>query len=159
MFSYAGQWFSFKYLLFRWIYSETPGENRKSILFLSCRDVVIRVISSVVTVMSTLSLWKSSSFCSCQSCLRFNFGLIYFSWYQNLREAIVGYRNSIQRQADEKKREAALSYFVEYLERYYFLICFAVYIHTDQSALLPDRVPTFQQWMRARPELYSILRR
>ncbi|KAG6550760.1 hypothetical protein Mapa_007664 [Marchantia paleacea] len=78
---------------------------------------------------------------------------------QNLREAIVGYRNSIQRQADEKKREAALSYFVEYLERYYFLICFAVYIHTDQSALLPNRVPTFQQWMRARPELYSILRR
>lgn len=81
---------------------------------------------------------------------------------QNLREAIAGYRNSIQRQADEKKREAALSYFVEYLERYYFLICFAVYIHTDQIALLPDRNPgqgSFQQWMRARPELYSILRR
>ncbi|KAL2634189.1 hypothetical protein R1flu_005668 [Riccia fluitans] len=78
---------------------------------------------------------------------------------QNLREAIIGYRNSIQKQADEKKREAALSYFVEYLERYYFLICFAVYIHTDQTALLQNRVPTFQQWMRARPELYSILRR
>ncbi|CAM6102777.1 unnamed protein product [Calypogeia fissa] len=81
---------------------------------------------------------------------------------QNLREAIASYRNSIQRQADEKKREAALSYFVEYLERYYFLICFAVYIHTDQIALLPNRNPGqggFQQWMRARPELYSILRR
>jgi hypothetical protein len=54
---------------------------------------------------------------------------------QNLREAIAGYRNSIQRQADEKKREAGLSFFVEYLERYYFLICFAVYIHTDKSSL------------------------
>lgn len=81
---------------------------------------------------------------------------------QNLREAIAGYRNSIQRQADEKKREAALSFFVEYLERYYFLICFAVYIHTDQSDLLAPKALTqgsFQAWMKARPELYSILRR
>ncbi|MCO5569307.1 hypothetical protein L7F22_023019 [Adiantum nelumboides] len=81
---------------------------------------------------------------------------------QNLREAIAGYRNSIQRQADEKKREIALSFFVEYLERYYFLICFAVYIHTDQSIFLPPKAPTqgsFQAWMKARPELYSILRR
>lgn len=81
---------------------------------------------------------------------------------QNLREAIAGYRNSIQRQADEKKREAALSFFVEYLERYYFLICFAVYIHTDQSALFAPQSSgqgSFQDWMKARPELYSILRR
>jgi hypothetical protein len=81
---------------------------------------------------------------------------------QNLREAIAGYRNSIQRQADEKKREAALSFFVEYLERYYFLICFAVYIHTDKSSLVflhPPGPGGFQQWMHARPELYSILRR
>ncbi|KAJ7557303.1 hypothetical protein O6H91_05G121100 [Diphasiastrum complanatum] len=80
---------------------------------------------------------------------------------QNLREAIAVYRNNIQRQADEKKREAALSLFVEYLERYYFLICFAVYIHTDHLALA-GRMPglgDFQQWMSARPELYSILRR
>ncbi|XP_024527697.1 paladin isoform X2 [Selaginella moellendorffii] len=76
---------------------------------------------------------------------------------QNLREAINTYRNSILRQADEKKRESSLSYFVEYLERYYFLICFAVYIHTDQSAL--TQPGGFQQWMKARPELYSILRR
>lgn len=81
---------------------------------------------------------------------------------QNLREAILGYRNSIQRQADEKKREAALSLFVEYLERYYFLICFAVYIRTDPLALKP-RLPGgeggFQFWMKTRPELYSVLRR
>ncbi|KAK6941169.1 hypothetical protein RJ641_030700 [Dillenia turbinata] len=41
---------------------------------------------------------------------------------QNLREAIAVYRNGILREPDEMKREAALSFFVEYLERYYFLI-------------------------------------
>uniref|UniRef100_A0A1D1Y2D0 Paladin n=1 Tax=Anthurium amnicola TaxID=1678845 RepID=A0A1D1Y2D0_9ARAE len=80
---------------------------------------------------------------------------------QNLREAIANYRNSILRQPDEMKREASLSFFVEYLERYYFLICFAVYIHTERAALQPassDQI-SFSDWMRARPELYSILRR
>lgn len=80
---------------------------------------------------------------------------------QNLREAIATYRNSILRQRDEMKREALLSFFVEYLERYYFLICFAVYIHTDRAALHPDSFgrSSFADWMRARPELYSIIRR
>ena len=55
---------------------------------------------------------------------------------QNLREAISAYRNSIQRQPDEKKKESALSFFfVEHLERYYFLICFVVFIHTDHTVL------------------------
>ncbi|OVA13484.1 hypothetical protein BVC80_379g10 [Macleaya cordata] len=80
---------------------------------------------------------------------------------QNLREAIATYRNSILRQPDEMKREASLSFFVEYLERYYFLICFAVYIHTERAALHPGSSgqSSFADWMRARPELYSILRR
>lgn len=80
---------------------------------------------------------------------------------QNLREAIATYRNSILRQPDEMKREASLSFFVEYLERYYFLICFAVYIHTERAALHPGSSgqTSFADWMRARPELYSILRR
>eukprot|EP00850_Spirogloea_muscicola_P002322 SM000009S23451 [mRNA] locus=s9:35424:44183:- [translate_table: standard] len=80
---------------------------------------------------------------------------------QNLREAILGYRNGIHRQADEKKREAALSNFVEYLERYYFLICFAVYLHTNPYSS-KGQTPIeggFQAWMKDRPELYSILRR
>lgn len=80
---------------------------------------------------------------------------------QNLREAIATYRNSILRQPDEMKREASLSFFVEYLERYYFLICFAVYVHTERTALRSmssDQI-SFSDWMRARPELYSILRR
>nr|CAD1841606.1 unnamed protein product [Ananas comosus var. bracteatus] len=74
---------------------------------------------------------------------------------QNLREAIGTYRNSILRQADEMKREASLSFFVEYLERYYFLICFAVYIHTESSALhsVSSEQKSFSDWMRARPEL------
>ncbi|KAF7154830.1 hypothetical protein RHSIM_Rhsim01G0001400 [Rhododendron simsii] len=80
---------------------------------------------------------------------------------QNLREAIATYRNSIMRQPDEMKREASLSFFVEYLERYYFLICFAVYLHTERAALharSPDQ-SSFADWMKARPELYSIIRR
>lgn len=80
---------------------------------------------------------------------------------QNLREAIATYRNSILRQPDEMKREALLSFFVEYLERYYFLICFAVYIHTERAALRPNSFghSSFADWMKARPELYSIIRR
>ncbi|XP_021769913.1 paladin-like isoform X2 [Chenopodium quinoa] len=80
---------------------------------------------------------------------------------QNLREAIATYRSSILHQPDEMKREASLSFFVEYLERYYFLICFAVYLHTEGAALTPcsSVLCSFADWMRARPELYSILRR
>ncbi|KAK8954830.1 hypothetical protein KSP39_PZI001610 [Platanthera zijinensis] len=80
---------------------------------------------------------------------------------QNLREAISNFRNNILRQPDEKKKEASLSSFAEYLERYYFLICFAVYIHTERAALhaISSERTTFSNWMRARPELYSILRR
>ncbi|KAK6803962.1 hypothetical protein RDI58_001746 [Solanum bulbocastanum] len=80
---------------------------------------------------------------------------------QNLREAIATYRNSILRQPDEMKREAALSFFVEYLERYYFLICFAVYLHTQRDALFAGSSAhcSFSDWMKARPELYSIIRR
>ncbi|GAV64973.1 hypothetical protein CFOL_v3_08488 [Cephalotus follicularis] len=80
---------------------------------------------------------------------------------QNLREAIATYRSSILRQPDEMKREASLSFFVEYLERYYFLICFAVYIHSERSALRSSSFgcSSFADWMKARPELYSIIRR
>ncbi|KAL2935177.1 Paladin [Bienertia sinuspersici] len=80
---------------------------------------------------------------------------------QNLREAIGTYRNSILHQPDEMKREASLSFFVEYLERYYFLICFAVYLYTEGAAVNPclSVQYSFADWMRARPELYSILRR
>ncbi|KAK7392157.1 hypothetical protein VNO78_20587 [Psophocarpus tetragonolobus] len=80
---------------------------------------------------------------------------------QNLREAIATYRNSILRQPDEMKKEASLSFFVEYLERYYFLICFAVYIHSEMATLCSSSAgrSSFTDWMRHRPELYSIIRR
>ncbi|XP_076895977.1 uncharacterized protein LOC143548775 isoform X1 [Bidens hawaiensis] len=74
---------------------------------------------------------------------------------QNLREAIATYRNSFMKQPDEMKRAALLSFFVEYLERYYYLICFAVYLHTEKSS----SNFTFYHWMKARPELYTIIRR
>ncbi|CAI9300371.1 unnamed protein product [Lactuca saligna] len=82
---------------------------------------------------------------------------------QNLREAIATYRNSILRQPDEMKREALLSFFVEYLERYYYLICFAVYLHTERAVHIPksphNHNLNFYDWMKARPELYTIIRR
>nr|GEX09018.1 paladin isoform X1 [Tanacetum cinerariifolium] len=78
---------------------------------------------------------------------------------QNLREAIATYRNSILRQPDEMKREALLSFFVEYLERYYYLICFAVYLHTERAVNHPTAPAHFYDWMKARPELYTIIRR
>ncbi|XP_054802263.1 uncharacterized protein LOC129306004 isoform X2 [Prosopis cineraria] len=80
---------------------------------------------------------------------------------QNLREAIATYRNNILRQPDEMKREASLSFFTEYLERYYFLICFAVYIHSERAVISSSSAghSSFADWMRARPELYSIIRR
>jgi hypothetical protein len=91
----------------------------------------------------------------------FLFICLIFCCEQNLREAIATYRNSILRQSDEMKREASLSFFVEYLERYYFLICFAVYVHSVSSAHQTtfSVEVSFSDWMRARPELYSILRR
>ncbi|CAI5993545.1 unnamed protein product [Closterium sp. NIES-65] len=133
---------------------------------------------------------------------------------QNLREAILGYRNRIHRHSDEKRRQAALNLFVAYLERYYMLVCFSAFLHslTAPSASTPSSITTsqalpspslshskaddthsahvraqephtpskerfslldglaatqalrdakggFQRWMKARPELYSILRR
>lgn len=80
---------------------------------------------------------------------------------QNLREAIATYRNNTLRQPDEMKREALLSFFVEYLERYYYLICFAVYLHTERAASHPKSPEhcSFNDWMKARPELYTIIRR
>ncbi|KAK1398683.1 Paladin [Heracleum sosnowskyi] len=80
---------------------------------------------------------------------------------QNLREAIATYRNSILRQSDEMKRAALLSFFVEYLERYYYLICFSVYLHTERAALDPGSSShcSFYEWMKSRPELYTIIQR
>ncbi|CAI5457453.1 unnamed protein product [Closterium sp. Yama58-4] len=137
---------------------------------------------------------------------------------QNLREAILGYRNRIHRHSDEKRRQAALNLFVAYLERYYMLVCFSAFLHSltaphastpsslTTSQALPSPSPSlslshskaddapsalgrvqepptpgrerlslvdgvaatqalrdakggFQRWMKARPELYSILRR
>lgn len=80
---------------------------------------------------------------------------------QNLREAIATNRSKILHEPDEMRREASLSTFVEYLERYYCLICFAVYVHSEREALRSSSLGrcTFADWMKARPEIYSIIRR
>ncbi|XP_066379760.1 uncharacterized protein, partial [Miscanthus floridulus] len=57
------------------------------------------------------------------------------------KRAIATYRNTFFA-ADEMKREASLSFFVEYLERYYFLICFAVYVHSFFAFGLLQKVGT-----------------
>eukprot|EP00899_Mesostigma_viride_P028287 jgi/Mesvir1/8643/Mv02588-RA.1 len=76
---------------------------------------------------------------------------------QNIREAILQYRNGVQTQTEERKRESMLRFFVEYLERYYYLIAFSSYLWSEKKGELPE-VP-FEQWMASRPEMYSILRR
>ncbi|GJX25811.1 hypothetical protein Tco_0232107 [Tanacetum coccineum] len=73
--------------------------------------------------------------------------------------AIATYRNSIFCQPDKMNKEALLSFFVEYLERYYYLICFAVYLHTEREVNHPTTPAHFYDWMKARPELYAIIRR
>ncbi|KAF1002509.1 uncharacterized protein LOC141701120 [Apium graveolens] len=80
---------------------------------------------------------------------------------QNLREAISTYRNSVLRQSDEMKRAALLSFFVEYLERYYYLICFSVYLYTERVVLNSGSSSrcSFYEWMQSRPELYTIIQR
>ncbi|KAK3197851.1 hypothetical protein Dsin_021266 [Dipteronia sinensis] len=61
----------------------------------------------------------------------------------------------------QMKREASLSFFVEYLERFYFLICFAVYIQSERAALCSNSFghSSFADRMKARSGLYSIIRR
>ncbi|CAA7038970.1 unnamed protein product [Microthlaspi erraticum] len=79
---------------------------------------------------------------------------------QNLLEAIQIYRTSILNQVDEKKKEAAHSFFVEYLERYHLLICFAVYLLSQDASLQPGSRGhvSFADWMEA-TELNTILSR
>lgn len=118
--------------------------------------LVVSTVSLNVLNFFPCILWVESSYFSKLPHL-----ILAFHELQNLREAIGTYRNSILRQPDEMKREASLSFFVEYLERYYFLICFAVYLHSERDILHSSTAgkSSFSDWMRARPELYSIIRR
>ncbi|EFN52818.1 hypothetical protein CHLNCDRAFT_26452 [Chlorella variabilis] len=81
---------------------------------------------------------------------------------QNLREAIASYRGRMFYEANDARRQSLLQAAVvclEYLERYFTLICFASYI---SGAHFPPASPaslTFGEWLGARPELRSILER
>jgi len=47
---------------------------------------------------------------------------------QNLREAIASYRSRLLNEEKERKRATLMAVCLEYLERYYMLICFSSYI-------------------------------
>ncbi|PSC67685.1 paladin isoform X1 [Micractinium conductrix] len=78
---------------------------------------------------------------------------------QNLREAIASYRGRMFYEANDARRQSLLQVCLEYLERYFTLICFASYI---SGAHFPPGSPnslTFGEWLGGRPELRSILER
>jgi hypothetical protein len=74
---------------------------------------------------------------------------------QNLREAILHYRRAFNNQTDVRIRRAALNRGIEYLERYYMLICFAGFLGSDDFC--PDHPPesggVFKAWVQRRPEI------
>jgi hypothetical protein len=78
---------------------------------------------------------------------------------QNLREAIAGYRSRILSESKEHKRAAITAVCLQYLERYYILIAFAGYLVSPKFAPGSPLHASFPEWMKARPELRSILYR
>jgi hypothetical protein len=76
---------------------------------------------------------------------------------QNLREAIASYRSRLLNEEKERKRATLMAVCLEYLERYYMLICFASYITWPKfSPSSPEHV-TFQDWTDSRPELRCVM--
>ncbi|KAL4440251.1 hypothetical protein ABPG75_003252 [Micractinium tetrahymenae] len=78
---------------------------------------------------------------------------------QNLREAIASYRGRMFYESNDARRQSLLQVCLEYLERYFTLICFSSFI---SGAHFPPGGPnslTFGEWLAARSELRSILER
>ncbi|GBF92770.1 paladin [Raphidocelis subcapitata] len=76
---------------------------------------------------------------------------------QNLREAIAQYRGRVLAEAKERRRAAMMAVCLEYLERYYMLICFASYLCWSKfDPDSPTHIP-FPEWTASRPELRSVL--
>eukprot|EP00803_Ostreobium_quekettii_P003854 evm.model.scf_787.5 EVM.evm.TU.scf_787.5 scf_787:45503-61553(+) len=73
---------------------------------------------------------------------------------QNLREAILVYRNRMTEENNERRRNDLLGVCLEYLERYCVLIIFTSYLANPH--FLTTR---FTQFMAERPELKSVLQR
>ena len=78
---------------------------------------------------------------------------------QNLREAVAGYRARLAAEPDDDKRSALLAVALEYLERYCVLITFSAYLGSPRSDPEAPGHEPFGAWMRARPELRSVLAR
>ncbi|KAI8474087.1 MAG: inositol hexakisphosphate-domain-containing protein [Monoraphidium minutum] len=76
---------------------------------------------------------------------------------QNLREATAQYRGRILAEAKERRRAALMAVCLEYLERYYMLICFSSYLCWSKfDPNSPHHIP-FPDWTASRPELRSVL--
>eukprot|EP00210_Caulerpa_lentillifera_P000523 g506.t1 len=78
---------------------------------------------------------------------------------QNLREAILGYRERLSMEHNEAKRNSILRVSLEYLERYCVLLAFTVHISHPKFDPLSSNHVTFEQFMKQRPEFKSVLKR
>lgn len=80
---------------------------------------------------------------------------------QNLRQDIVEVVSKSKMAPDPHHREAAYERAIDYLKRYYMLICFTAYLHDRKEQHLTQGVQpwsqTFTEWMKKHPELYSLL--
>ncbi|GMH33294.1 hypothetical protein BSKO_01128 [Bryopsis sp. KO-2023] len=78
---------------------------------------------------------------------------------QNLREAIVTYRDRMSAEHNERKRNSLLRICLEYLERYCVLIAFTSYLaHPRFDPSSPNFIG-FLDYMKMRPEFKSVLQR
>ncbi|KAF2324970.1 hypothetical protein GH714_021961 [Hevea brasiliensis] len=79
---------------------------------------------------------------------------------QNLRQAVLHYRNVVNQQHVEPRvRRVALSRGAEYLERYFHLIAFAAYLGSeafDGFCGQGELRMTFKSWLHQRPEVQAM---
>ncbi|KAI8970529.1 inositol hexakisphosphate-domain-containing protein [Pilobolus umbonatus] len=74
----------------------------------------------------------------------------------NLRESILSdrIRQTTQTKSDNLKGQNYLSRALDGLQRYFFLLCFTVYVNESPNTRFEER---FSSWVRARSEIWSML--
>ncbi|KIY98140.1 hypothetical protein MNEG_9823 [Monoraphidium neglectum] len=76
---------------------------------------------------------------------------------QNLREAIAQYRGRVLAETKERRRATLVAVCLEYLERYYMLICFSSYLCWSKFDPDSEHHTPYPDWVASRPELRSVL--